>query len=316
MVAPNPEDVLTSRVRRALVALLVASLDADPPADGEVATEGDPGAPLDRRQLYGRHVLASVVLGYAWAPALLSTAITAALDWFVAHERALEAFEAEVRRAIGEMVPDLARLADAGDLDPSSPSLVLVSDAAEGRTPRLNLGRAVEATINLYREGVRAPWRRLHEADCRTPYAVPVLAPTAFVAVIRPYGYEEGEWEYDLGTLSPDLATLRRRVARDGDHGDDVIVGYAEVRLRPAVAGENPERQTDTCDAAVREQGGVASYDLHSFMADGAGICEVVTNYPIDPHPAGPIVRTATVRLVLVRVTLLDASGTEGGPNG
>jgi len=51
-------------------------------------------------------------------------------------------------------------------------------------------------------------------------------------------------------------------------------------------------------------------------MADGAGICEVVTNYPIDPHPAGPIVRTATVRLVLVRVTLLDASGTEGGPNG
>ena len=49
------------------------------------------------------------------------------------------------------------------------------------------------------------------------------------------------------------------------------------------------------------EAGGRSSYDLHSFTASGAGISEVVSDFPIEPHPAGPTVRQATVRLVLVR---------------
>lgn len=57
----------------------------------------------------------------------------------------------------------------------------------------------------------------------------------------------------------------------------------------------------DVCDTAVRQAGQRESYDLHSFTVSGAGISETVGDYPSEPHPAGPIVREATVRLVLVR---------------
>jgi hypothetical protein len=301
MVAPNPEDVLTSRIREALRALLAASLKSPAPhVKGPRSFH-----PRDAQQEESHRILASVILGHAWAPQLLSTAITRALELFVRHEQALAEFVAAVRCALGEAVPHLDRMVDDGDLDRSAPDLELVRAAAEGGTPAPSIARAVEVAAILCREGRIAPRKRRYEADCRTPYSVPVDAPTVFAAVIRPFDYDEGEWEYELGSLSPDLATLRTRIAESlGD--DDDLVGYAEVHLEPATDTEG-SRQTDICDAAIRVQNGVASYDLHSFLVAGAGISEVVTDYPIEPHPAGPIARTATVRLTLVRHIPLDA---------
>jgi hypothetical protein len=128
-----------------------------------------------------------------------------------------------------------------------------------------------------------------------------------YAAVIRPDGYGQDEWEYDLGSLSPDLATARRR----GSAGvyaldDEVLIGFAEVSLVPATGWEGA-RQTDVCDTAVRRAGQRESYDLHSFTVSGAGISQTVSDYPIEPHPAGPIVREATVRLVLVRHIPVEA---------
>lgn len=306
MVAPNPVDVLTRRVRDALGTLFVESFAE---ASG---VDSDPPAPVDRssltdRQLYRLDVLASVTFGFAWAPPLLAIAVSAAFEWYSRHPTALEGFAGAIRAALAEMVRHLDLLVERGDLDPAEADLPLVKDAAEGRAGE-SIGPAVEKAVCLYQTGAHAPRRRLYEADCRTPYFVPVDAPAVYAAVIRPYGYEEDEWEYDLGSLSPDLATLRRRISADFFAlEDDVLIGFAEVSLAPAAAWEAGARQTDVCDAAVRQAGGRESYDLHSFMASGAGISETVSEYPIEPHPAGPIVRQATVRLVLVRHIPLEA---------
>ena len=301
MVAPNPVDVLTRRVRAALATLFVESF-ATPSG-----VESDPPAPVDRssltdRQLYRLDVLASVTFGFAWATPLLAIAVSAAFEWYTRHPAALEGFATAIRAALAELVRHLDDLVERGDLDPAEADLPLVRDAAEGRGGRESIGPAVEKAVRLFTRGADAPFRRLYEADYRTPYSVPVDAPTVYAAVIRPYGYEEDEWEYDLGSLSPDLATLRRRSSAGFFAlGDDVLIGFAEVSLVPAARWEGGARQTDLCDAAVRKAGEIESYDLHSFMASGGGISETVSDYPIEPHPAGAIVRQATVKLVLVR---------------
>lgn len=302
MVAPNPVDALTWSVRHALGTLFLESF-ADPSGPGAPADLSS----LDDRERYRLDVLASVTLGTAWAPPLLVIAVAAAFEWYCGHPAALEKFAGSIRAALAELVGHLDRQVERGDLDPAETDLPFVRDAAAGRCDRESIAAALDRALRLYRTGAHAPWRRLYEADCRTPYAVPVHAPTVYAALIRPYGYDEEEWEYDLGSLSPDLATLRRRVASDViEYGDDVLVGYAEVSLVPAASREAGARQTEVCDAAIRETGGVESYDLHSFSAAGAGISEVVTDYPVEPHPAGPIVRQATVKLVLRRAIPLE----------
>jgi hypothetical protein len=315
MVAPNPVDVLTRRVRHALGDLLFTAFTSE--AAGEVEPHpAEELAALTDRQRYRLDVLATVTFGFAWAPPLLAIAITTAFEWYGRHEEPVARFAEAIRTALAEMVPHLAGLVERGDLDPEEGDLGLVRGAADGRSERQDAGPTVEKAIRLYRGGASAPWRRLYEADCRTPYTVPVAAATIYAVLIRPCGYDEDDWEYDLGTLSPDLATLRRRFQADvGEFCDDVPVGLAEVSLVPAAAWEAGARQTDVCDAAVRAAGGVESYDLHSFNAAGAGISEIVSDFPIDPHPAGLIARTATVRLVLVRQISLDASGCEGRSN-
>jgi hypothetical protein len=300
MVAPNPVDVLTRRVREALATLFVESFaesfradsDPPPPADRSSRTE---------QQRYRLDVLASVTLGLVWGAPLLATAVSAAFEWYTRHPTGLEGFTRGIRAALAEMVRHLDDLVRRGDLSAAEADLPLVRDAAAGRTGPESLGSAVEKAIGLFRTGADAPWRRRYEADCRTPYFVPVDAATVYAAVIRPDGYRQDEWEYDLGSLSPDLATARRR----GSAGfyaldDDLLIGFAEVSLVPATGWEGA-RQTDVCDTAVRQAGQRESYDLHSFTVSGAGISDTVGDYPTEPHPAGPIVREATVRLVLVR---------------
>lgn len=307
MVVPNPADVLTRRVRDALEALFVASFTE------RSGIGSAPPAPVDRssltdRQRYHLDVLASVTFGFAWAPPLLAIAVSTAFEWYGGHPAALEGFAGSLRAALSEMVRHLGDLVDRGDLDSAEPDLQLVRHAAQGAASRESIATAVEDAFKLYSTGAYAPQRRLQEADFRTPYFVAVDAPSVYAAVIRPYGYDEDEWEYDLGSLSPDLVTLRRRSSAGFFAlGDDVLVGFAEVSLHPAGAWEAGARQTEVCDAAVRETDGRESYDLHSFSASGAGICETVSDYPIEPHPAGPIVRQATVRLVLLRHIALEA---------
>lgn len=300
MVAPNPVDLLTSRVRHALGGLFLQSFTSA--ASGDSAPASREFSSLTDRQRYRLEVLAGFTFGIVSAPQLVTTAVEAALEWYGSHAEALESFEAEIRGALGGLAAELDRFVALGDLDASNPDLQVVKDAAEGRAARESVAPALEKALRLYRVGAHAPSQRLYEADCRTPYSVPVDGAIIYAALLRPYGYDEDEWEYDLGSLSPDLATLRRRIA-DGVlvHADDVVVGLAEVSLVPAASWEAGGRQTNVCDTAVRETGGVQSYDLHSFMASGAGICEVVTDYPIEPHPAGPIVGVTVVKLVLVR---------------
>jgi hypothetical protein len=306
MVAPNPVDVLTRRVHEALATLFVESFAESPRVDS------DPPAPAERssrteQQRYRLDVLASVTLGLVWAAPLLATAVSAAFEWYTRHPTGLEGFTRAMRAALAEMVRHLDNLVERGDLDRAEADLPLVREAADGSTDRESIGAAVEKAIHLFRTAADAPRRRLYEEDCRTPYSVPVDAATVYAAVIRPDGYRQDEWEYDLGSLSPDLATARRR----GSAGfyaldDEVLIGFAEVSLVPATGWEGA-RQTDVCDTAVRQAGQRESYDLHSFTVSGAGISQTVSDYPIEPHPAGPIVREATVRLVLVRHIPLEA---------
>ncbi len=305
MVAPNPVDVLTRRVRDALRAL---SVNAFAEAPRLTPVPDEPPSRTDREQ-YRLGVLASVTFGLAWAAPLLRIAASTAFDWYRSYPTALEGFAAALQASLAEMVRHLEALVDRGDLDPAEPGLQLVKDAAEGLAERDSLAEAVEKAVRLYETGAHAPVHRLYVADCRTPYSVPLEAPTVYVGVIQPTGYEDGEWEYDLGSLSPDLATLRRRISAGFmDRGDDALVGLAEVLLVPAAANEDGASQTEICDAAVRAAAGRESYDLHSFMAAPAGISEIVSDYPIEPHPAGPIVRKAIVRLVLVRHIPLQGS--------
>lgn len=300
MVAPNPLDVLTIRVRHALGRLFMESFTSVPSADAAPGPR-DLGS-LSDRQRYRVEVLGGFTFGLVSAPQLVATAVEAAFQWYASQADALETFAGEIRAALADLAGDLDRLVSLGDLDPSAPDLQFVKDVAHGRAPRESIAPALGKAVRMHQVGTHAPSQRLYEADCRTPYSVPVDGAIVYAALLRPHGYAEDEWEYDLASLSPDLATLRRRIAAGFiEHAGDVVVGFAEVSLVSAASWEGGGRQSDVCDAAVREAGGVESYDLHSFMVSGAGISHVVSDYPIEPHPAGPIVREAKVKLVLAR---------------
>lgn len=51
------------------------------------------------------------------------------------------------------------------------------------------------------------------------------------------------------------------------------------------------------CDVPVRGRNETEFYDLHSFAAAPHGPSEFIDRFPIDPHPAGPVLRSETVRL-------------------
>lgn len=321
MIGPSPTALLTSRIRQALAALPIAGLH-----EPDTVVPSPPGAPETGRPSgrYRAEVLRDVISGRVWAPELLAIAVGAACDILSHGASPADRFEQRIHAALAGFWPELQAMADRGDLDSSDPELGRLRTVIDGGTVSgEDLSAVVRAAFRLHWTGSNAPRMRLYEADRRTPYTVPVSAPTIFLALLREApedegaapaarvdaagAMESGAWEYDLATASPTLAILRDRVARIYRDPDDFVTfGFAEVRLAPAAGTPETFRQTDVCDVAVRATGGVESYDLHSLACSPHGPSETIEEYAIVPHPAGEVVGAATVQLVMLRAIGLD----------